>query len=420
MALSFGVKGNRVTILFVIILFGSLSVMFYVYNSSTLTRYIQTGIVVGAAFADQHNLLSSPSWTRLRDEAAATEEPLVDSLYPIILIWSGFYIKKSNQWPIKEGLMDCGVYKCTLSSNKQLYQYSTVLLFHHRNANWVKDVTALRRDGRLSNPRHIYVVYNRESSLWEPKGKKDLDAVNGLVNWTMGLRRDNDIFIPTAKIMKGRHLGGYDPKRNYLKEKKGFVAALLTSNCWKGGYEGRRDFIKALKNAGLEFDTYGNCGTSCGDYESCAKRLKEYKFVLAFENSLCDDYISEKPFANGLGIGSVPIIATLANVTDPNVLPPGSFIDALNFSSPYELVTYLQKVGSNPKLYNKYFEWRNKWTYKMVSVNEGHVMFSDDYFCPLCVKIHEYLRNPYTKTIHNYTEWYEQEKCRKFPTYKRS
>ena len=337
---------------------------------------------------------------------------------PIILFYSGFYAKTRNDWPVKRGPMDCGGYQCILTSDRGFYSESSAVVFHHRNPKWVKDVPTLRK-GNM--PGKLFVVYNRESNLWEPKGKDYLDAVNGMINWTIGLRRDNDIYIPTAIITRGRHLDGFDPHKNYLADKEGFTAALLTSNCWVGSsfklYYGRRDFIRALQDAGLKLDVYGACGTQCGSYENCARYLKKYKFVLTFENSLCWDYLTEKPFIGGLNIGSVPIIATWANISDPYVLPPGSFIDALNFSTPSKLISYMEKVGEDPKLYNRFFEWRANWTYRLVSQFEGHVPFSDDYFCPLCHRLHELKRHPRLKTITNYTDWYEQEKCRKFPTY---
>ena len=52
-------------------------------------------------------------------------------------------------------------------------------------------------------------------------------------------------------------------------------------------------------------DIFGACGTmkcSRSQSENCFDLLKtKYKFYLAFENSNCQDYITEKFFVNGLG-----------------------------------------------------------------------------------------------------------------------
>ena len=326
----------------------------------------------------------------------------------IILFWTTYYGAK--MWRIKAGKEQCGQYTCTLTYDKSLYSNASALMFHHRT-DWLLRLPT-------DQPRihwQRWVLYNRESSWWGPLGDQ-LNKANGLINWTMGFRSDNDITIPTAKLQKGQFKEGFDPNKNYLEGKTGTLTALMSACIYypHPGYESRRKYLEFLTKHGLKVDMYGKCGKDCGGkFSSCSETLKKYKFVLAFENSLCDEYISEKPYRNGLLLGVVPVIMSGANLSDPYVLPPGSFIDAGQFSSVTALVEFLEKVGSDPQLYNKYFEWRKDWGFQLISENEGQEDFSNNYFCPLCTRLHE--SHP-PKSIENLRAWFEQEKCTPYPS----
>ena len=324
-----------------------------------------------------------------------------------ILFWTTYY--GMGKWRINAGKEVCGSYTCMLSYDKNQYQSASALMFHHRT-DWLNRLPT----DRPRIPSQRWVLYNRESSWWGPKGDT-LNKANNLINWTMGFRHDNDITVPTANIIKRPFKGGFDPNKDYLAEKTGDITALMSACIFypHPGYESRRKYIEFLTSHGLKVDMYGKCGKDCGgSFSSCSKKLKNYKFVLAFENSLCDEYVSEKPYRNGLMLGVVPVIMSGANLSDPNLLPSGSYIDAGQFSSVSALVEFLKKVGSDPKLYNKYFEWRKDWDIELISENEGQENFRMEYFCPLCTKLHEDLT---PKVYGNVREWYEQEKCKEYP-----
>ena len=323
-----------------------------------------------------------------------------------ILFWTKFY--GSERWNIDAGEEKCGPYTCTLTYDKSIYENASAVMFHHRSSDWLG--TLPLNYTRKSWQR--WVLYNRESSWWTPKGD-DLNVVNNLFNWTMGFRKDNDITIPTAVISRKQFKEGFDPSKNYLLEKSKLLAGLMSACSYNDHlYDSRKLYIKYLEKYGLKLDMYGQCGKDCGNFSSCSKVLKKYKFVLAFENSLCDGYISEKPYRNGLQLGVVPVVMSGANLSDPYILPPGSFIDAEKFGSASALVEFLQKVGTDPKLYNKYFEWQHEWDIQLISENEGQEDFNKDYFCPLCIKLHE---DDQPKFIGNFRQWYEQEKCKQYP-----
>jgi len=78
--------------------------------------------------------------------------------------------------------------------------------------------------------------------------------------------------------------------------------AWFVSNC--EDQNGRLDYARTLSKY-ISVDIYGKCGTkncSRDNETSCFTKLeKDYKFYLAFENSNCKDYITEKFFINALG-----------------------------------------------------------------------------------------------------------------------
>ena len=68
------------------------------------------------------------------------------------------------------------------------------------------------------------------------------------------------------------------------------------------------------------------------------------QFYLAFENSLCRDYITEK-FWKVLSYNVVPVVLNGVNMT--KVAPPHSYIDIKDFDSVEGQTPYMQYVHSD-------------------------------------------------------------------------
>lgn len=85
--------------------------------------------------------------------------------------------------------------------------------------------------------------------------------------------------------------------------------------------------------------------------------IAKYKFVIAFENAICDDYITEKLW-RPLMAGSVPIYqgSPSVEVFLPN---KNSAILAKNFASPAELAKYIKKVNQDDTLYKTFLEHKS-------------------------------------------------------------
>ena len=76
--------------------------------------------------------------------------------------------------------------------------------------------------------------------------------------------------------------------------------------------------------------------------------LSPYPFTLAFENSMADDYASEKVY-NPLLVGSVPVYAGAPNIE--NLVPPRSIIRLSDFATlEVQTATALQDCRVNPTL----------------------------------------------------------------------
>jgi hypothetical protein len=81
--------------------------------------------------------------------------------------------------------------------------------------------------------------------------------------------------------------------------------------------------------------------------------LKNYRFTLAFENSLMPDYVTEK-FYQPLLTGTIPIYLGAPNIEE---FAPGDncFINALDFASPAQLAEFVQHADPT-----EYQHWRQR------------------------------------------------------------
>ena len=104
-----------------------------------------------------------------------------------------------------------------------------------------------------------------------------------------------------------------------------------------------------------------------------------FQFYLAFENSLCTDYVTEK-FFKILQRRIVPIVIGGADYS--KFAPPNSYIDANKFS-PRKLAEYLQKLDTDEELYNKFFDWKDE-----LSVTSRYPAVAARTLCDLCAKLH--------------------------------
>jgi len=223
----------------------------------------------------------------------------------------------------------------------------------------------------------LYVFFILESPLNDGLNYSN-HRFNSFFNLTMTYRLDSDLVRPYGWFYPKRalHHNAKNPELPWLnptvpsqelqaalKElKKPKLVAWIASNC--DTHSDREDYVTELKKH-IQVDVYGKCGDQeCGPANGGASNVEcdamieeNYKFFLAFENSLCTDYVTEK-FYRTLSRLIVPVVLGSANYT--RLAPPGSFINALNYPSPSDLAKELKRLAGDHNAYDQHFWWKDQ------------------------------------------------------------
>ncbi|OXA54407.1 Alpha-(1,3)-fucosyltransferase C [Folsomia candida] len=225
----------------------------------------------------------------------------------------------------------------------------------------------------------VWVYLNRESP---DNSNHDLPSYANLFNWTMTYRTDSDVLHPYAVIVDedttqdrmGRRLINPDYSNWInLTRKKTKLAAWAVSNC---NTDSKRENLVEKLRQFVDIDVFGRCGNYTCPFgtDTCFNFIEEtYKFYFAFENSLCDDYITEK-FFYMLNRTIIPVVFGAGDYA--SISPRHSHIDVRDFSSVRKLAEYLIYLDSNEEEYVKYFWWKK---YYRVRQTDG--------WCKLCYKL---------------------------------
>ncbi|XP_065900938.1 uncharacterized protein [Dysidea avara] len=146
------------------------------------------------------------------------------------------------------------------------------------------------------------------------------------------------------------------------------IAAFI-SNCVTTVW--RTEYMKELMKY-IHIDVYGkeNCVANMESLHTDHKleeielslkmsiiKRKQYKFLIAFENSIYPEYVTEKIWHAYL-TQTIPIYYGTSDVYDQ---APGNntFIDARKFAGPQQLAEYIKKVNRDASLYQSYFNFNS-------------------------------------------------------------
>ncbi|XP_071532908.1 alpha-(1,3)-fucosyltransferase C-like isoform X2 [Panulirus ornatus] len=355
-------------------------------------------------------------WTRLRQLMAVAAAALVVYITPLLNLFSAtchLYLKEEPQYagdslvedwtPPKRILVWTSLWSIDDTWDQVFYRLTSrqcevsdcELVFHHRLLDTADAIVFHALD---LHPHYLLPPRRTQDQLWiffslEPPpvivgtNKVNLTRVAGVFNWTMTYRRDSDVVVPYGRVILRPQSDPIPPAKDYWASKTfEKIAVWMVSRCNSSSQ--RELFVQELAQY-MEVDVFGKCGPlKCGRSvnlltmgtfrnEDCDAVIGQYMFYLSLENSICNDYVTEKLYKI-LQMDVVPVV--LGGADYSSMAPPGSYINAADFHSPRLLAQYLMTVASNSTLYNKYMEWKSHY-----QVELGHPF--SPMVCDLCAKL---------------------------------
>ncbi|NPA71212.1 MAG: hypothetical protein GXO35_00155 [Gammaproteobacteria bacterium] len=368
--------------LLVVCVFSVTSYLQYVYtNSVSFSDVYVTRTEVDKDAADATNLTVSSSADRDGpglEQNGAKRADVTDDI-KTILLWTSKYGRADFGIGLGRAgfLRKCAESRCSVTANTSLAATVDAILFHA----W--ETSAENMPPRI-RPDQIWIFYCLESPLTV---QRKIRGTNNKYNLTITYLNDPETDIVT-RIRKLK------PPLNPILasevvQRKSRTAVWPVSNC-DGASSQRNEYARQLSSY-VDLDVYGRCGNlSCPieDKSNCYSQFEaDYYFYLSFENSVCEQYITEKVYS-ALRRHMIPVV--LGGGDYKRLLPPTSYIDVRDFNSPRHLADFMIYLQSNTSAYLEYFAWKAKAShyierFERLAPSHGKT----GAFCRLCQILHD-------------------------------
>jgi len=257
---------------------------------------------------------------------------------PLVLLWADCWID------VPEARHLAGA-RCTISEDRADYGRADAVVFPTPVlSDWLPR--------RRAFPDQLWVQWSQESAVHYPQLLDD--EFNCRFDLRMTYRLDGDVPIPYVVPDMFDTLG---PIIQVELRRPVTVSAWISSPWDRCG---RDNYLLAMMDE-VPVHSYGALGHNCElaidtGRDTKLAMIRQYRFTIAFENSMAPDYVTEK-FFQPLLVGSVPIYRGAPNVA--TFAPaPQSYIDATDFSGPDELAQFLAAMTDNE--YLSYHAWRSE------------------------------------------------------------
>jgi len=227
-----------------------------------------------------------------------------------------------------------------ISTDLDRLHEASAIIFH------VPDMLTLKGIPKL--PGQLWIGWSGECPIHRPY-QHSFD----IFDLTMTYKADADIFKPYFPALA-------DLRNPAVTKHPGALVSFFASNVIE--FSGRTAYAASLMRH-IQVDSYGKClnNRKIKDDEGPGSKLElmsRYKFDLSFENTIDDDYVTEK-FFQPLVVGTVPIYLGASNI---NRFAPGDhcFINCNDYRDPRELAEYILHLHNSDSEYAEYLAWKDK------------------------------------------------------------
>uniref|UniRef100_A0A915DTX3 Fucosyltransferase n=1 Tax=Ditylenchus dipsaci TaxID=166011 RepID=A0A915DTX3_9BILA len=289
---------------------------------------------------------------------------------PVVLAWTKFFGDKLFESNLLKHFQpsECP-YKCTFSDNTDLYaNNASIFVFHIRDLD----------ENRLppANPKALNAFLLVESAIYSDEHYKrvPVDYFNLSVTYRT-----------TRRKIGGRNMRYQKAQKQ--KESSPTICIQLSDQFQ------REKYVEELKKF-MKITEFGKCNNkSCPGNECLEEKIDSHLFYLAFENSVCKQYVTEK-FWNIKRL-IVPVVLN-RQVMHGLGIPDSAYIAVNDFAGPRELAARLSFLQANQKEYLEHFEWTK--SYKKIAAEVN----------PLC-KLCQFAVEKRKLSIPNIVEFWEKE-----------
>ena len=234
-----------------------------------------------------------------------------------------------------------------ITTDRRYFERATAVVFH------LPDLLSYRNGDLYKHDGQVWVAWYLESEANYPWIRNP--EITEFFDIRMSYRQDAGVVYPYYRYEYSTVLKQPVMSSNRLNRTCMFISSRLNRS-------GREEYLEELMNC-TDVDSFGklfNNKRLSDDLgiESKINEYQKYKFVIAFENSIDTDYVTEK-FYDPLLAGAVPVYLGAPNIEE---FAPGdhSFVDVRQYDSPKSLARFINKCCEDEGEYAKFFEWKKQ------------------------------------------------------------